>query len=302
MEESKDFNIQELHTVQLEILKEFDRVCKKYGLRYFLAYGTLLGAIRHNGFIPWDDDIDTMMPYDDYQRLLSIDPSEWKKPYFVQNENTDPDYGACFTKIRNSETTLIVEQLAHMDINHGVDIDVYPMIHLSDDLKMRKQQFRQTLVYMLLRVGEPPRNHGKIMYLGGKLILGFLSPKNRYKIEKKLLSKITRYQNLDTKESYVISGNLETMYQLLENNWFQSYVLHKFEDCEFPIPSGAKEWLAVRYGENYMQLPPKELQGFKLDTFVKVDLHNSYKKYKGEYYCTGKKKKKVRNFRWVKFS
>lgn len=67
-----NFNIEELHKVQYEILLEFDRVCKKYDLTYFLAYGTLLGAVRHEGFIPWDDDIDTLMPYEDFQKLQSI--------------------------------------------------------------------------------------------------------------------------------------------------------------------------------------------------------------------------------------
>ena len=78
----KELDINALHKVQYGILVEFDRVCKKYGLKYFLSYGTLLGAVRHNGFIPWDDDIDTLMPYDDYKKLLAIDTSEWNHPFF----------------------------------------------------------------------------------------------------------------------------------------------------------------------------------------------------------------------------
>ena len=73
---TENFDIRRLHEVQYEILVEFDRVCRKYGLTYFLAYGTLLGAVRHKGFIPWDDDIDTLMPYADYQKLRTIPATE----------------------------------------------------------------------------------------------------------------------------------------------------------------------------------------------------------------------------------
>lgn len=292
------FDINLLHSKQYEILIEFDRVCKKYGLTYFLAYGTLLGAVRHKGFIPWDDDIDTLMPYDDFLKLREIPSSEWKKPYFLQTSETDKNYPLCFSKVRNSQTTLITEGLAHLDINQGVDIDIYPLIGLADDLEERKKQYFNTKAYMLLQVNEPPVNHGRGYYLAGKILLTVIPSSLKKKLRNKYLAKITQYKN--SKDCYVVNGNLEVMNQVLSSSWFQTMVDEQFEDRKFPIPNGAKEWLMTRYGEKFMELPPEEKRGIKLDTFVKIDLDHPYTDYRGvDYFKPDLRKQKVKNNRWV---
>lgn len=296
-------DIKKLHEVQYDILVEFDRICKKYGLTYFLAFGTLLGAFRHNGFIPWDDDIDTLMPYEDYLKLMEISSEEWNDPYFLQTCDTDKEYRFCFCKVRNSNTTLITKGLDHIDINQGVDIDIYPLIHLSDDDRERRRQYRRTILYMLLQVNEPPKNHGKIYYYGGKICLTLMPKVLRSKLLDRLKANITSFQNEATEYSYIICGNLEIMYQVLKTAWFAESVNHIFENKFFPVPIGAQEWLKIRYGEKYMDLPPVELQGIKLEQFVKVDLDNPYTKYKGEFYCVkNAKRKDVKNDRWVNYT
>lgn len=300
---SQSFDIDALHKVQYDILKEFDRVCKKYNLTYFLAYGTLLGAVRHNGFIPWDDDIDTIMPYADYLKLMKIPQTEWKSPYFLQNSSTDKEWKICFSKLRNSETTLITVNTANMDVNQGVDIDIYPLFHLPDDKKKIKRQLFNTKLYMLLQVDDAPRNHGKFYYYLGKTILRLMPSTLKTSVKNNFLKKISKYENSNSKHCYVVNGNLEVMNQSLETQWFWKSVDHAFEDGMFPIPIGAREWLRTRYGDKYMDIPPKDIQGIKLDMFVKVDLNNSYTKYKGKYYCNSdQKKKKVENNRWVNYS
>ena len=101
----------------------------------------------------------------------------------------------------------------------------------------------------------------------------------------------------------MVNGNLEVMKQELQTKWFVNATDHQFGDGFFPIPVGAHEWLRTRYGEKYMEMPPKEIQGIKLDMFVKIDLDNPYIKYKGIYYCNPElKRKKVNNNRWVTYS
>lgn len=297
-----DIDIHQLHKFQYKILEEFDRVCKKYGLTYFLAYGTLLGAVRHNGFIPWDDDIDTLMPYQDYLKLKKVPKEEWQEPFFFQDCYTDPAFRVCFSKLRNSNTTLITDATVNMDINQGVDIDIYPLINLADNSVERKLQMMETQLYMLLQVNDPPRKHGKIYYYAGKIALGMLPERVKARLKDKLLKRITSYETKDTKECYVVNGNLEVLRQTLSRKWFSSAVKHVFENEEFPIPVGADEWLRLRYGDKYMEMPPKEIQGIKWDMFVKIDLENGYKKYKGIYYCTNTDKRTIVNNRWVNYS
>ena len=163
-----EFDINKLHNTQYEILEEFDRICKKHKLKYFLGFGSMLGAIRHEGFIPWDDDIDVLMMYDDFSKLKEINSSEWKDGYFMQSPETDKEYNRCFVKIRKTNTTLLVDDLIDKDINHGVAIDIEPLVSLADNLKKRRRQYIETQLYMLLRVDKPPLNHGKIVKIIGK--------------------------------------------------------------------------------------------------------------------------------------
>ena len=99
--------MKKLWAVELDLLAEFDRVCRKHGLTYFVDSGTLLGAVRHKGFIPWDDDIDVAMFREDYRKLPRIAAQEFQHPYFFQTPFTDPGLVMGGSRLRNSDTTLI---------------------------------------------------------------------------------------------------------------------------------------------------------------------------------------------------
>ena len=199
--------------------------------------------------------------------------------FFLQHYKSDKDYKRCFAKLRNSDTTLILKELEHLDINHGVDIDIYPLIHLADDHDLRKKQYRDTIIYMLLRYDEPPRNHGRLYYYGGKVILSLIPRSVKEKMVQSYEKRITAFQNEDSEESYVVLGNVEIMRTTLKTDWFSQTVNHIFEDSEFPIPIGYHDFLITRFGENYMMPPPENKRGVKLGTFVKIDLVNPYTKY-----------------------
>ena len=132
-----------LWAVELDLLAELQRVCKKHGIQYFAISGTLIGAARHHGFIPWDDDIDVVMMRSEYKRLEQVAPEEFKEPYFFQTNQTDPGSLRGHAQLRNSSTTAILEAemlngtpLCHF--NQGVFLDIFPLDKLPNDANERK--------------------------------------------------------------------------------------------------------------------------------------------------------------------
>ena len=139
----------EVWAVELDLLVQLGRVCKKHGIRYFCDGGTVLGAIRHRGFIPWDDDIDVIMSRSEYEKLNAVAPAEFNHPYFWQTNETDPGSARGHAQLRNSETTGILKSemaggKAFFDFNQGLFIDVFPFDNLPDDPDERRV-FRERL-------------------------------------------------------------------------------------------------------------------------------------------------------------
>ena len=124
-----------MRAIYLELWKEFDRVAKKHNLRYFLFNGTLIGAARHKGFIPWDDDFDIAMPRKDYDRLQYELSSEFEKPFFFQSILSDPTHFNGLNRLRKSDTTMILRYDYGHPCNNGVYMDIYPLDNLPDSRK-----------------------------------------------------------------------------------------------------------------------------------------------------------------------
>lgn len=122
----------QIWTVELDLLKKFMEVCDKYGLRYYPCGGTLLGCIRHGGFIPWDDDIDIDMPRKDFEKLAQVAEKEFREPYFFQTAHTDPGYFSGHAKLRNSNTTGMIPEDAMFSYNKGIFIDIFPLDFIPD--------------------------------------------------------------------------------------------------------------------------------------------------------------------------
>lgn len=144
---SKD--MKKVWAVLLDMLFEFDRVCKKYDISYFASGGTMLGAVRHKGFIPWDDDIDLMMFRDQYEKLCQIAPSEFKHPYFFQTQYTDFGSLRGHAQLRNSETTGILktELEQKKNFNQGIFIDIFPLDAVIDNKTLFDKQYHDAMIY-----------------------------------------------------------------------------------------------------------------------------------------------------------
>jgi len=207
--------------------------------------------------------------------------------YFLQSCKTDPASHMTYKKLRLSTTTLIHEDYAHKDMNHGIGIDIYPVFHVADDPKARKKQVRCAILYLLLVVGEPPRNHGRIMNIGGKMILAFLKGKLGRRVRKYCHREMVKYENVDTKYRAMFYGNANNCRRIYPAEYFGETILMQFEDDDFSVPKEFDKYLSFRYGD-YMKMPPKDEQGVKLDHLVKIDTEHSYLEYKGIYYCVRK--------------
>lgn len=116
-----------LQTIELDMLKQFVKICDRLELQYFLVCGSALGAVKYRGFIPWDDDIDVAMPREDYQRFLREAPGLLPAHVFLQNFHTDPEFPHIFSKLRDCRTTFIEAGVAHRKMHHGVYIDIFPL-------------------------------------------------------------------------------------------------------------------------------------------------------------------------------
>ncbi len=136
--------LRKLQLVELDIFKQFRSVCEKHGLKYYADGGTLIGAARHQGFIPWDDDMDINMMWDDYKVFMEVAPQEFKEPYFFQDYRTEPFFGPSSSKIRNSDTCAITkweyENIQDKNYNRGVFIDIFPLFNVPDDEETRRIQ------------------------------------------------------------------------------------------------------------------------------------------------------------------
>lgn len=287
MEENKSFNIQKLHAVQLEILKEFSRVCEQEEILWFPFFGSLIGTVRHDGFIPWDDDIDLIVRYKDYEKLMNSADKLFKYPFFFQTTKNDPQYKAVFAKLRKSDTTLITENLSSCDINHGVSIDIYPAINASDNPNERKKQEFFTRLYYLTHIDSSAKNHGMAIKIVTRLFSTLCPQILKKKLENIAFKNVNICENENTKEFYVLSGAIGYIDHTYSNLIFRDYFKHRFEDLEVRIPRNYDEALRRDYGD-YMELPPEDERGVKLESFLKFDPTKSYLEYKGIYYCKNK--------------
>lgn len=252
---NKPISIEELKQLQIEILQSVHDFCEANGLRYSLAFGTLLGAIRHKGYIPWDDDIDITMPRADYERFVKSFKHQYFKVYDYRN---DADYVLPFAKVADTRTLL--EENANMK-NIGINMDIFPLDPLFDtqeecidflkSLTPLKRKFR-------MKILKPSHKNvwwKRIAIRMSKILVWNVSLKE---IAAELNSRIANLKKNKALYWGTPAGTDPYAYRsLYESKLFDSYILVKFEDREFYAPAGYDTMLRNYYGD-YMQLPPEE--------------------------------------------
>lgn len=264
--------VKELQKVQLEIAAVIKNICEKHKLRYYLAYGTLIGAVRHNGFIPWDDDIDIMMPYPDLLKFEDACKSDLPEGYFYQSTKTDPEFRLIISRVRKDKTLLIEKEMADKNIHHGIFVDIYPMYGAAPKQK-RRTQIIQAMKRSLYLLDEPVKNHGAIMRMGSAFLLKLKTKKGKERAQKKLFDKITRYSYDENDTVVCWSGSMKSFKAFYKQEWFGTGIMHKFEDTEFSIPNNYDAVLRLLFGD-YMQLPPEE-ERKPHHNFVKISFESN---------------------------
>ena len=240
--------------VELDLLYEFQRVCKKYGLQYYATDGTMLGAVRHAGIIPWDDDIDVMMLREQYE-ILCTHKDEFQYPFFFQDSETDVGYYAGHAKLRNSLTTAIQTRTLPRgrEYNQGIFIDIFPIDRMPDDKVLRRRQAKRIKRYkrwtrkIYYAISSPatsfPRRVRKILYT----IMDSLYSHKR--LFKKFEKACIQYNNTPTERSAKLSLNSEHYRLSQPNSDFNSFIMMDFEMLQVPVFTNYDAWLTNRYGD-----------------------------------------------------
>lgn len=285
LNENLDTKLKAIQKKSLEILVVFQKFCKKHNLRFFLCGGGCIGAVRHKGFIPWDDDLDVFMPRPDYEKLAEIWPLEMGNTQYRFCRTTEQEYTRyLMAAISDESTTFIKERQQDLDISHGVRLDIIPLDGRPEEKRKKVKQIAWALIRQIYLNQEPITSAGAIPYSISKLMLLFCrSWRWRYKLAMIAEKRMSRYKFGSTSKVTELCARYEPMKRDYPLEAFEQAVYLPFEGLEVPVPIGYDTYLKMAFGD-YMCLPPEEEQKPKHDT-VWIDMENSYRIYKGKYYC-----------------
>lgn len=246
----------EIQKIELDMLLEIDEVCRKLGIDYFIVGGTLLGAVRHKGFIPWDDDVDVGMLRADYEIFVQKAQELLPAGSFLQTRFTDRELPCCFAKVRKNDTTFIESSMKDLHIHHGVYVDIFPFDYYPQNRVLaRINKIRQILITH--RVNEVFYSKEKAEYsLRGRMahiLSGLL-----YKDVKSALDAKDRICRSVPKSALITNYNgAWGDREIVRTEWLTHYTELEFEGHMVKAPAAYDAYLRNVYGD-YMELPPVE--------------------------------------------
>ena len=262
----------------LDILKELDRICKKNNIQYFLAYGSCLGAVRHHGFIPWDDDIDVCMKIDDYLKFMDVCKSELGEKYYFQSHFDDAKTYIFWNRIGVENSTSINLAMSHIHQPWGICIDIFPLFPYSKNPVMQKKRQKKFKIMKLLSL--------KYYHVGTMMNASFIDKLkkvvhclipdcvNRF-LFKYYFMKLCDYKGMD--EECLTSYDFLPSDGYLGSDWFEKSIELEFEDIKMPCPINYDAYL-TKYYRDYMQIPKNKVKHSD-DPNVVIKLNECYKNY-----------------------
>ena len=252
--------LKQVQMIEIEILKAVIEICEKHGLKYFTVGGTTLGAVRHSGFIPWDDDIDIGLLREDYESFLKIAPDELGDQYYLGHYTRDPNFSTYHAKVMKRGTIFLEEYAEKIEGDHGIFIDIMPFdnvpMQIGELKKYRRKVFVANQLFTAKSTGKTSLARGKkkIIYSFIRSCLHFFLlfyPKD--KLYKKLDTEVRKHEN--NKTGLLSSRGLEVFECKMED--LIPTINHKFDDIVVQIPNNYDAILKKQYGD-YMKLPPRK--------------------------------------------
>ncbi len=257
-------NIELLHQTDMEIVKEVLRICDKHGLTYYMLGGTMLGAIRHGGFIPWDDDIDLGMPREDYERFLELASQELAAHLKVVNYRNDPGYMYYITRILDTETKVIEERIGNDSKYTNASIDIFPIDGTPNNPLLRKIYFFRVMYHRALmslcykdsidRKRKRSKKEQLLLWVMEHLPVEKLTTPYKQKCK---IDKLMRKHPVSGSK---FIGNLMGAYrtrEIVPAEYYGAGAMYPFEDTQLRGLEKYHEYLTHTYGD-YMQLPPED--------------------------------------------
>ena len=250
-------DISEIQQMELGIMEYIHEVCQKIGVKYFLAYGSLIGAVRHKGFIPWDDDMDICMLREDYEKLQDYLIANPDERYEVMSHKNNLNYVYPFMKVQDNHTYLLEEDV-RIDSNMGIYVDIFPVDGYEDDADFKNKMTklikkRQLSCYTFKGITNTKSLlNSLIRYIS--VVIFYFTNTNKYVEQIDELAKsraVADYEQVD----YLIYKDMNK--PVWKREWLEQVIVGTFEGKEFMIPKHYHEILTSDYGD-YMQLPPLE--------------------------------------------
>lgn len=256
-------SLRRLQLIQNYILQEVKRICEKHHIQYFLVGGSLIGAVRHHGFIPWDDDIDIGFLRSDYERFLSVCADELSDDFFLQTKETDNSYALPWAKLRLNGTKRVSASVQNMDAHVGIDIDLFPYDNISSSKFV--VWFHSNLCWFIrgiysckckwafLNQDKSPKK--KIGMLLCRIIAVFVS-KN---FVSHLMDSIFKmYSDVPTEYVMNLSSPYSYKKEIIPREWIDNVEFAAFESMMHPIPMEYHKYLSQLFGDYMTPLPETE--------------------------------------------
>ena len=268
MEYDKEI-LRKLQLTQVEILKDIDAFCKANDIEYFIVYGTAIGAVRHGGFIPWDDDIDIAMRREEYERFMSIAKEGMADKYDILNIEETLGYISCFAKVSKKGTRFWEATNTNEEYEQGIFVDIFPFDKAAAEKDVRSKDFRKAWVLaricMLCEIPDPiippnlPSVAKAIAKFGCRMVHYILRVigLDKKRIYKMYLKEVTKYNEVEELTFRTDYSALEPEPILISEEKLLPLSMIKFEGVEFPCPRDIDAHLRGVYGD-YMEIPPVE--------------------------------------------